>query len=184
MPHSHFVHVLSLKSFSKGVEVHSIIWGVMAIVQGNMICGDLQTELHNTSHKYLAVGAGKGYWNRIIVHRQFNFLYIYIYYIYIYIFIYIYIIDLQSWIIWSGIWFAELDYLVEDIYCYSEFHASCKAIRQLSKITDTWQYMQKYCSSLSIEHFNSWWSLQFIIFLYIYIKIYIYRYILYYNRYI
>ena len=34
--------------------------------------------------------------------------------------------------------FVELDYLVEDIYCYSEFHASCEAIiRQLPKITDT-----------------------------------------------
>ena len=34
--------------------------------------------------------------------------------------------------------FAELDYLVEAIYCYSEFHASCEAIiRQLPKITDT-----------------------------------------------
>ena len=33
--------------------------------------------------------------------------------------------------------FAELDYLVEDIYCYSEFHAPCGAIiRQLPKTTD------------------------------------------------
>ena len=71
-PHSHFMRVLSLKSFSKGLEVHSIIWGVMAIVQRNMICIDLQTELQTTSHKYLAVRAGKGYWTRIIVHRQFN----------------------------------------------------------------------------------------------------------------
>ena len=34
--------------------------------------------------------------------------------------------------------FSESDYLVEDIYCYSEFHAPCEAIiRQLPKITDT-----------------------------------------------
>ena len=34
--------------------------------------------------------------------------------------------------------FEELDYLVEDIYCYSEFHALCGAIiRQLPKITGT-----------------------------------------------
>ena len=39
--------------------------------------------------------------------------------------------------------FAELDYLVEDIYCYSEFHASCEAIiRQLPKITDTFEDIQ------------------------------------------
>ena len=39
--------------------------------------------------------------------------------------------------------FSELDYLVEDIYCYSEFHASCEAIiRQLSKITDTCEDIQ------------------------------------------
>ena len=31
-----------------------------------------------------------------------------------------------------------MDYLDEDIYCYSEFHASCEAIiRQLQKVTDT-----------------------------------------------
>ena len=49
-----------------------------------------------------------------------------IYNIYIYIYIYR---------------FAELDYLVEDIYCYSEFHAPCGAIiRQLLKITDTFIY--------------------------------------------
>ena len=48
----------------------------------------------------------------------------------IYIYIYIYI-------------FAELDYLVEDIYCYSEFHAPCGAIiRQLLKITDTYEDIQ------------------------------------------
>ena len=42
-----------------------------------------------------------------------------------YIYIYIYI-------------FAELDYLVKDIYCYSEFHAPSGAIiRQLPKLTDT-----------------------------------------------
>ena len=52
------------------------------------------------------------------------------YYIYIYIYIYIYR-------------FAELDYLVEDIYCYSEFHAPCGAIiRQLPKITDTYGDVQ------------------------------------------
>ena len=34
--------------------------------------------------------------------------------------------------------FVELDYLVEDIYCYSEFHAPPGAIiRQLPKLTDT-----------------------------------------------
>ena len=34
--------------------------------------------------------------------------------------------------------FEELDYLVEDIYCYSEFHALCGAIiRQLPKLTGT-----------------------------------------------
>ena len=34
--------------------------------------------------------------------------------------------------------FVELDYLVEDIYCYSEFHAPSGAIiRQLPKLTDT-----------------------------------------------
>ena len=34
--------------------------------------------------------------------------------------------------------FVELDYLVEDIYCYSEFHAPPRAIiRQLPKLTDT-----------------------------------------------
>ena len=39
--------------------------------------------------------------------------------------------------------FAELDYLVEDIYCYSEFHAPCGAIiRQLPKITDTYGDVQ------------------------------------------
>ena len=39
--------------------------------------------------------------------------------------------------------FAELDYLVEDIYCYSEFHAPCGAIiRQLPKITDTYEDVQ------------------------------------------
>ena len=39
--------------------------------------------------------------------------------------------------------FAELDYLVEDIYCYSEFHAPCGAIiRQLLKITDTYEDIQ------------------------------------------
>ena len=39
--------------------------------------------------------------------------------------------------------FAELDYLVEDIYCYSEFHAPCGAIiRQLPKITDTYEDIQ------------------------------------------
>ena len=39
--------------------------------------------------------------------------------------------------------FSELNYLVEDIYCYSEFHASCEAIiRQLSKITDTCEDIQ------------------------------------------
>ena len=49
---------------------------------------------------------------------------------YIYIYIYIYR-------------FAELDYLVEDIYCYSEFHAPCGAIiRQLPKITDTYGDVQ------------------------------------------
>ena len=31
-----------------------------------------------------------------------------------------------------------MDYLDEDIYCYSEFHASCEVIiRQLQKVTDT-----------------------------------------------
>ena len=46
-------------------------------------------------------------------------------YLYIYIYIYIYR-------------FVELDYLVEDIYCYSEFHAPSGAIiRQLPKLTDT-----------------------------------------------
>ena len=39
--------------------------------------------------------------------------------------------------------FAELDYLVEDIYCFSEFHAPCGAIiRQLLKITDTYEDIQ------------------------------------------
>ena len=39
--------------------------------------------------------------------------------------------------------FSELDYMVEDIYCYSEFHASYEAIiRQLSKITDTYEDIQ------------------------------------------
>ena len=39
--------------------------------------------------------------------------------------------------------FAELDYLVEDIYCYSEFHAPCGAIiRQTLKITDTYEDIQ------------------------------------------
>ena len=39
--------------------------------------------------------------------------------------------------------FAELDYLVQDIYCYSEFHAPCGAIiRQLPKITDTYGDVQ------------------------------------------
>ena len=39
--------------------------------------------------------------------------------------------------------FAELDYLVEDIYYYSEFHAPCGAIiRQLLKITDTYEDIQ------------------------------------------
>ena len=40
--------------------------------------------------------------------------------------------------------FAELDSsLVEDIYCYSEFHAPCGAlIRQLPKITDTYEGKQ------------------------------------------
>ena len=43
--------------------------------------------------------------------------------VYIYIYIYIYIYR-----------FVELDYLVEDIYCYSEFHAPCGAIiRQFQK---------------------------------------------------
>ena len=37
-------------------------------------------------------------------------------YIYIYINIYIYIFLF---------FFVELDYMVEDIYCYSEFHAIC-----------------------------------------------------------
>ena len=38
---------------------------------------------------------------------------------------------------------AELDYLVEDICCYSEFHAPCGAIiRQLLKITDTYEDIQ------------------------------------------
>ena len=33
--------------------------------------------------------------------------------------------------------------MVEDIYCYSEFHASYEAIiRQLSKITDTYEDIQ------------------------------------------
>ena len=37
----------------------------------------------------------------------------------------------------------ELDYLVEDIYCYSEFHAPSGAIiRQLPKITDTYEDIQ------------------------------------------
>ena len=41
--------------------------------------------------------------------------------------------------------FAELDYLVEDIYCYSEFHAPCGAIiRQLPKITDTYGDVQNF----------------------------------------
>ena len=32
-----------------------------------------------------------------------------------------------------------MDYLDEDIYYYSEFHASCEAIiRQLPKVTDTY----------------------------------------------
>ena len=44
---------------------------------------------------------------------------------YVYIYIYIYR-------------FVELDYLVEDIYCYQEFHAPSGAIiRQLPKLTDT-----------------------------------------------
>ena len=39
--------------------------------------------------------------------------------------------------------FVELDYLVEDIYCYSEFHAPSGAIiRQLPKLTDTKDYVQ------------------------------------------
>ena len=34
--------------------------------------------------------------------------------------------------------FVELDYLVKDIYCYSEFHAPSGAIiRQLPKLTNT-----------------------------------------------
>ena len=89
--------------------------------------------------------------------RECFFEYIYIYidiYIYIYIYLYIYkklslkkIAEcdrnigglkgncfLCSFVIkiYKVYRFAELDYLVEDIYCYSEFHAPCGAIiRQL-----------------------------------------------------
>ena len=89
-------------------------------------------------------------------------------YIYIYIYIYLYIYKklslkkiaechrnigglkgncfLSSFVIKIYIYiyrFAELDYLVEDIYCYSEFHAPCGAIiRQLLKITDTYEDIQ------------------------------------------
>ena len=49
--------------------------------------------------------------------------------------------------------YAELDYLVEDIYCYSEFHAPCGAlIRQLPKITDTKDDIQ----NLTIQN-NAYW---------------------------
>ncbi|XP_068701137.1 uncharacterized protein [Montipora foliosa] len=68
--------------------------------------------------------------------------------------------DLQSF---GELLTKKLDYLVEDIYCYSEFHAPCgEVIRQLPKISDTkddiqnlkiqnnayWRDMQK-CDSLS-----------------------------------
>ena len=49
--------------------------------------------------------------------------------------------------------FAELDYLVEDIYCYSEFHAPCGAIiRQLPKITDTYEDIR----NLKIQNNAQW----------------------------
>ena len=49
--------------------------------------------------------------------------------------------------------FAELDYSVEDIYCYSEFHALCGAIiRQLPKITDTYEDIQ----NLKIQNNAQW----------------------------
>ena len=48
---------------------------------------------------------------------------------------------------------AELDYLVEDIYCYSEFHAPRGAIiRQLPKITDTYEDIQ----NLKIQNNTHW----------------------------
>ena len=67
--------------------------------------------------------------NFLLVHetdRDKSVLFSYFQYIYIYIYR-----------------FAELDYLVEDIYCYSKFHAPCGAIiRQLLKITDTYEDIQ------------------------------------------
>ena len=66
--------------------------------------------------------------NRVIYSFIINIIIIIVIIIYIYIYIYR---------------FAELDYLVEDIYCYSEFHAPCGAIiRQLPKITDTYGDVQ------------------------------------------
>ena len=39
--------------------------------------------------------------------------------------------------------FSVLDYFIEDIHCFSEFHASYEAIiRQLSKIADTCEDIQ------------------------------------------
>ena len=51
--------------------------------------------------------------------------------------------------------FVELHYLVEDIYCYSEFHAPpCGAIiRQLPKLTDTKDDVQ----NLKIQN-NAYWG--------------------------
>ena len=49
--------------------------------------------------------------------------------------------------------FVELDCLVEDVYCYSEFHAPCGAIiRQLPKITDAKDDVQ----NLKIQN-NAYW---------------------------
>ena len=49
--------------------------------------------------------------------------------------------------------FAELDYVVEDIYCYLEFHAPCGAIIwQLPKIRDTYEDIQ----NLKIQN-NAYW---------------------------
>ena len=84
--------------------------------------------------------------------------YIYIYiYVYIYIYIYIYI-------------FVELDYLVEDIYCYSEFHAlsSNKCLRPNNPTLQIYIALVYLLStSIADEIFN---SLYYYIYIYIYMK--------------
>ena len=53
--------------------------------------------------------------------------------------------------------FAELDYLLEAIYCNSEFHAPLRGIiRQLPKITNTYKDKQ----NLKMQKNSSWQGMQ------------------------